>query len=427
MKKILGQVKTIVLDLLFVAIILLAYGSCNRWYKLITIDGNSMSPALRFGDAVIITRPTAIISAGSIVTMSVDRSIVTHRLIADFQGGRPETKGDANNAPDNFSGSNPKVAGIVRLRLPFIGYPIIFARNLPSILKGDEMKKFWIPTLVFLIILIIGRTVGSLALFNSTSRSNVSVKAATLDFNLDGKSSDPFPPINLGEIMPGDSGKVDITVNNTGSIPGSLCIEAKDLSSGLEIQAPAVCGQNIDPGDTFLFEINWTLPLTAHDTGLDGTDFQFSYSFSMENGFKVTKDVNLKGTFIDPTDTPTPTETFTETSTETPTPTDTLTPTATDTLDPPTATDTLDPPPADTATPVPTETPTQTPTDTLVPTATETPLPTATDTLVPTDTPLPTATDTLVPPPTDTPVFTPTDVATNVATDVATDIPVAVP
>lgn len=376
-----------------------------------------MSPALRFGDAVIITRPTVFIPAGSIVTMSVDRSIVTHRLTADFRGGRPETKGDANNVSDNFSKSSLAIDGIVRLRLPFIGYPLIFVRNLPYILKGDEMKKIWIPALVFLIILIIGRTVGSLALFNSTSRSKVSVVAATLDFNLNGSSSDPFPPINLGEIMPGDSGKVDIKVKNTGSIPGNLCINAKDSSTAIDVHAKQVCGEKIGPRDTFLFELNWSLPLTAHDTGLDGKDFQFSYSFSLENGFKVTKDVNLKGTFIDPADTPTPTETFTGTPTDTLTPTDTQTPTATDTLQP-TATDTLDPPPVIDV-PIPTETPTQTPTDTLVPTATETLLPTATDTLVPT------ATDT--PQPTDTPEFTPTNVATNVATEIATDVPTVEP
>jgi hypothetical protein len=350
--------------------------------------------------------------------MSVDRSIVTHRLITDFQVGRPETKGDANNAPDDFSESNLKVAGIVRLRLPFIGYPIIYARNLPSILKGDEMKKFLIPTLVFLIILIIGRTVGSLALFNSTHRTNVWVSAATLDFNLNGDSSDPLPPINLGEVMPGESGKVDITINNTGSIPGSLCIKAKDVSPGFEVQAQQVCGEKIDPGGKFQFEINWSLPLTAHNTGLDGTDFQFSYSFSFKNGFKVTKDVNLKGTFIDPTDTPTSTPTDTPTFTPTDTSTETLMPTATDTLDPPsadtntptptetptdklvpTATDTLDPPSADTNTPTPTETPT----DKLVPTATDTPLPTATDTLMPTPTDTPVPTNTAVPTDTEVP------------------------
>jgi signal peptidase I len=379
MKKILGQAKDVVFDILFVVIILLAYGSCNRWYKLITIDGNSMSPALRFGDAVIITRPTAIIPAGSIVTMSVDGSIVTHRLIADYKiGSWPQTKGDANNVADDFSASKLKVAGIVRLRLPFVGYPIIFAHNLPSILKGDEMKKYLVPTLVFLIIVVIGRTVGSLALFSATAGTSVSVSAASLDFNLNGDSSD-VPPIDLGEVMPGASGKVDVTINNTGSIPGSLCIEAKDLSPGLEIQAPAVCGENIDPGGSFQFEINWSLPLAAHNTGLDGTGFQFSYSFLFENGFKVIKEVNLKGTFVDPTDTPTPTETFTETPTETATPT---------------ATETLDPPLVDIVIPVPTDTPTPTPTatETLTPTATETYTPTSTDTPVPTDTVTPTDT-----------------------------------
>jgi hypothetical protein len=275
------------------------------------------------------------------------------------------------------------------------------------------MRKILVPVLILLVAFASWRLVTTSASLSSTSKMKVSAVSAALNFKLNGDKDNSLD-LNLGNVRPGNSGKVDITVNNIGDISGSLCVKGKSIPPGFTVQSPNMCGVNIDPNGSVRFEINWSLPLTAHNTGL-ASDFQFSYSFLLENGFKVTKIVILKGTVDDPTDTPTPTETFTETSTETPTPTDTLTPTATDTLDPPPATDTLDPPPADTATPVPTETPTQTPTDTLVPTATETPLPTATDTLVPTatDTPLPTATDTLVPPPTDTPVPTDTVIPTD--------------
>jgi hypothetical protein len=214
-----------------------------------------------------------------------------------------------------------------------------------------------------------------MALFNASSRTNVSMAAASLDFNLNGDSSDLLQLIDLGEVKPGDSGKVDITVNNTGSIPGSLCIEAKDFSPGFEVQSANVCGVNVDPSGSAQFEINWSLPLSAHNTGLNGTDFQFFCSFSLENGFKITKLVLLTGKVLDPADTETPTSTAT--------PTDTLLPTATDT-----------PVPADTETP----TPTATATDTLTPTATETFTPTATYTPADTSTEVPT----------DTPVDTPT-------------------
>lgn len=85
-----------------------------------------MSPALWFGDSVVLTPPTKHIPAGTIITMRVNDELVTHRLIAEYNGGWPETKGDANNAADDFSESDLKIAGIVRLRLPWIGYTKLF-------------------------------------------------------------------------------------------------------------------------------------------------------------------------------------------------------------------------------------------------------------------------------------------------------------
>jgi hypothetical protein len=230
------------------------------------------------------------------------------------------------------------------------------------------MKKFLLPALIFLVVVLVVWTVGSQALLSATAGTHVSVEAASLDLSLNGDTSGDLE-LNLGEVMPGNSGIVDITINNTGTIPGSLCIKGESFTPGFTVYADDICGVTIDPSGSLQFEINWSLPLSVHNTGL-GSDFELSYSFEFANGFKVTKLVNLKGTIIDPTDTPTPTQTDT--------PTKTLVPTATDTLDPPSA---------DTNTPTPTETST----DTLVPTATDTPLPTATDTLVPTptDTPVP--------------------------------------
>ena len=130
MKKTLGQVLNGVVILIACVLVLLAYGSLNnRGYRVITVEGNSMSPTFRFGDELVITPPTATIPKGTIITMSVDGALVTHRLIADFQGGRPETKGDANNAADQFPG-NLEIVGIVRLRIPGIGYPGIYLHYL---------------------------------------------------------------------------------------------------------------------------------------------------------------------------------------------------------------------------------------------------------------------------------------------------------
>ena len=116
MKRILGNAISVVLTIIVIFFVLLAYGTLNnRWYKVLAIDGNSMYPTLWFGDLIVITPPTQNIPAGTIVTMSVDGSLVTHRLLAAYQGGRPETKGDANGIADNFSGHNLRIVGIARL------------------------------------------------------------------------------------------------------------------------------------------------------------------------------------------------------------------------------------------------------------------------------------------------------------------------
>ena len=89
-----------------------------------------MSPTIYFGDLVVVTPPDVTISAGSVIMMNVDGDLVTHRLIMKYQGGMPITKGDANNTPDIFTGSNLKIVGVIQLRIPLLGYPILYARFL---------------------------------------------------------------------------------------------------------------------------------------------------------------------------------------------------------------------------------------------------------------------------------------------------------
>ena len=133
MKKILDQVGNGILVMLVIFLVLLAYGSVNnRWYKVVAVEGNSMSPTLWFGDVIVLTPPTQNITKGTIITMMVDGELVTHRLIADYNGGQPETKGDANNVNDDFSSSDLKIVGIERFRIPVLGYPSIYFRYLKS-------------------------------------------------------------------------------------------------------------------------------------------------------------------------------------------------------------------------------------------------------------------------------------------------------
>lgn len=91
-----------------------------------------MSPTLNFGDFIVVTPPTQTIAAGTIIVMNVNGALVTHRLLTDFQGGWPETKGDDNNVADNFSGSNLTIVGVVHYYIPYLAYPFMYARHLVS-------------------------------------------------------------------------------------------------------------------------------------------------------------------------------------------------------------------------------------------------------------------------------------------------------
>lgn len=225
------------------------------------------------------------------------------------------------------------------------------------------MKNILVPVLLILGIALVSLgLISTSASLNDTQVSQVSVSAAVLDFKLNGDNTNSLE-LDLGEIQPGNSGVVTITVNNIGSLPGSLCIKGGNVFPGFEIEQNELCNTTVGQGESILYDIKWSLPLSAHNTGLNNMDFQFSYEFVFNNGYLVAKQVIIKGRIVDPADTPTSTETATET--QMPTLTPTLTATATETV-----TDTLE------------STPTETPTPTE-----ETPIPTDTETSVPTEIP----------------------------------------
>jgi signal peptidase I len=104
-------------------LIFLAYGNLpNRWYHILYVYSGSMSPAINPGDLIIITPPTKVLEPGMILTMRVDGKLVTHRLLGISSDGLVITKGDANNTPDNWDQNKLEIGGIVRGRIPYLGY-----------------------------------------------------------------------------------------------------------------------------------------------------------------------------------------------------------------------------------------------------------------------------------------------------------------
>ncbi len=238
------------------------------------------------------------------------------------------------------------------------------------------MKRILVLASILLIALVTWGLYKSQALLEDTSRTRVSVSAASLDLNLDVDDTSSSA-MDLGEVKPGDIGVVNVTVNNTGTIPGTLCVERETVPPQFILQPVGTCDVVMEPGSSTHFELDWSLPISAHDTEIDGTNFEFVINVFFENGFKVTRKLILTGSIGDPVDTPT----------ATPTSTPTYTMTNTVIVPYPLATDTVAPPAIDTVTNTPTPTCTATDIPTLAPS--ETPVPTQTPTLVPSETPLP--------------------------------------
>ncbi len=144
------RVARIALEVLLVLVILLlafvAYGTINnRWYHTVIISGGSMSPTINLGDAIIITRPPAQLQPGMIVTMESKGSAVTHRVVELRADGVLVTKGDANEAAEEWQPGQGTVVGVVRLRVPYIGYAWIVAQNVRALFQPNPLQVEWTP------------------------------------------------------------------------------------------------------------------------------------------------------------------------------------------------------------------------------------------------------------------------------------------
>jgi signal peptidase I len=113
---------TIALALALILVTFVGYGRLdNRWYHLVTVQGGSMEPTYSIGDVLVLTRPPETVEVGMVLTMQVDGSIVTHRVVEVSDDGSFVTQGDANDYPDDFAGLDVQVVGQVRGALPLIG------------------------------------------------------------------------------------------------------------------------------------------------------------------------------------------------------------------------------------------------------------------------------------------------------------------
>ena len=129
--KILKPILNGIFYIFVILLVLLAYGSIkNNFYRVVVIEGNSMSPTMVFGDLLVIVQPQENMPASTIITMSVNGSLVTHRLLGYEENGFPITKGDANQSTDNFRANQVVIIGKYLMHIPYLGYPLFWMNNL---------------------------------------------------------------------------------------------------------------------------------------------------------------------------------------------------------------------------------------------------------------------------------------------------------
>lgn len=106
-----------------------------RYYDVLT---GSMTPTYHVGDLIFVkVTPAEQINVGDPVTFNpgeTDDSYLTHRVIEkidDYQGTGVtcfRTRGDANDTDDPFIIDETRMIGVVKLRIPFLGFVVQFVQ-----------------------------------------------------------------------------------------------------------------------------------------------------------------------------------------------------------------------------------------------------------------------------------------------------------
>jgi signal peptidase I len=101
-------------------------------YWAMAIGSSSMSPDINIGDVVIIDKGYGSmdeVEMGSVLAFWHDNRVVAHRLIEakqDASGLKIQTKGDNNADNDAWAVRESDVVGVVRLKIPLIGWPTVW-------------------------------------------------------------------------------------------------------------------------------------------------------------------------------------------------------------------------------------------------------------------------------------------------------------
>ena len=121
---------------LVITVILVYFSSGYFDYHAIAVASGSMNPVILKGDVVIVKKVDdnlGSLEVGDVIAFQYNDTIVVHRItkiIKDRGQYYFYTKGDANKSSDNFVVEEHMIKGIVKYKIPFIGYPTVWLNRL---------------------------------------------------------------------------------------------------------------------------------------------------------------------------------------------------------------------------------------------------------------------------------------------------------
>ncbi|MGN1380779.1 MAG: signal peptidase I [Bacilli bacterium] len=128
---------TIILLIIPVVLIIIIIYFVSGYFKYyaLAIASGSMHPVFDRGSVVITERVNdkygnySKLKEGEIIAYRTGKNIIVHRLIRIVSAGDElfyYTKGDANNEEDDYLIKKEDIIGIVRFKIPYIGYPTVW-------------------------------------------------------------------------------------------------------------------------------------------------------------------------------------------------------------------------------------------------------------------------------------------------------------
>lgn len=120
------------------AIIMVYFTSGYFHYHAIAIASGSMETMISKGDVVVIEkiedeRGYDNLEVGQVIAFKYNNIVVVHRLIdivSDDGQYYYYTKGDANNAPDDYAVTREMIIGVVNIKIPYIGLPTVWLNEM---------------------------------------------------------------------------------------------------------------------------------------------------------------------------------------------------------------------------------------------------------------------------------------------------------